>query len=292
MPLKATVETLDEIEDETQKTLYKETQVKGLDGKPKTVFALELEGADAHPAVMALRNAHERQKTETAKAKARVAELEAKAVDLPEEFSVEEWTRLKAVDEEYKKNPGNPENKKIHEVEVQNIKAMHEQQIARLKAKSDNDLKAANDAHNVTKEALRSRVVGDDLTKALVEAGIDKKFLRAAKALLEKSVKVVEENGTLVATVTTDLTDMPIDQFVPQWAQSDEGKAFVTPATGSGAQGSDGVKNSFTSNPYAKGTWNMTQQVAIFKQDAAKADRMAKAAGHASAIAARLENAK
>jgi hypothetical protein len=172
---------------------------------------------------------------------------------------------------------------------------MHEQKLANLAKKAEADLKAERDSHVATKSSLRNRVVGDDLTKALVEAGVDKKFLNATRALLEKSVKVIEEGGKMTAVFETDLGEQPIDQFVPQWAQSDVGKHFLVPATGGGASGSDGkgsVGGSLANNPFAKMSWNMTAQSALYRSDPAKADRLAKSAGHLGAIGAKLVNAK
>jgi len=297
MPFKAIVDSLDEIEDEAHRGFYKETKIKGADGKEKTLFAFDLEGVDGHPAVTALKNAHERQKAETAKAKARVAELETKVVDLPDGFTVEELNRLQAVDEEVKKNANDPDKKKIHDAEVQSVKAMYEQKLAQVVKPGEAALKAEREAHAATKASLRARVVGDDLTKALVEAGVDKKYLAATRALLEKSVKVVEEGGKMAAMFETDLGEQPIEQFVPQWAQSDVGKHFLVPAQGSGAQGSEsgsGRKDStnLANNPYSKAAWNMTNQAQVFKADKAKADRLAKSAGHADALSAKMELAK
>jgi hypothetical protein len=124
---------------------------------------------------------------------------------------------------------------------------------------------------------------------------VDKKFLAAAKALLERSVKVHEENGTMTAMFETDLGEQPIDQFIPQWAQSDAGKHFLVPAHGGGAAGSDGNRNNagqFTNNPWAKSSWNMTQQAQVFSKDPGKADRWAKAAGHPQALGAKQADAK
>jgi hypothetical protein len=293
MPFKAVINNLDDIE-EAVREFYKEAKIKGADGKEVTVFAFDLDGINDHPAVGALKNAHERQKAETAKAKARVAELETKHVDIPEGFTPEEWSRLQAVDEEYKKNANDPDKKKIHEAEIQSVKAMYEQRITGITRKAEADLAAEKTAHTATKGSLRGRVVGDDLTRALAEAGVDKKFLPAARALLEKSVKVLEENGTMSAVFETDLGEQPIGQFIPQWAQSDTGKHFLVPASGGGAQGFDGPKlaAALANNPFAKNTWNMTQQALLVKADPAKADRLAKLAGHAAAIGAKQPNAK
>jgi hypothetical protein len=144
-----------------------------------------------------------------------------------------------------------------------------------------------------TKAALRARVVGDDLTRALIENGIDKRYLRGAQALLERSLKVKEENGKMIAVVETDLGETPINEFVPQWVQSEEGKLYVPPARGSDAPGSTGSgKGLIDNNPWTAQHWNSTAQGQIYKADQARATRLAQAAGHSGPIGARIENAK
>lgn len=293
--MKGVVETLDEIEDEGQRELYKEVTIKGLDGKAKKQFELQIEGAAeaTFSWVMPLRNAHDRSKSENATLKAKVAEFEGRP-EVPSDFAIEEWTRLKSVDEEVKKGT-DPENKRAHEAEVQSIKAMHEQALNRTKTKAENDLKAKDALIAKLESALRQRVVWDDLTKALVENGVDKKYLRGARALLERSVKVRGEGGDMSAYVETDLGETPIIDFVPQWVQSEEGKLYATPARGSDASGSDlrgKGPGSLDSNPWAKASWNATLQAQVWKADAAKADRLAKNAGHRAAVGARVDDAK
>jgi hypothetical protein len=97
----------------------------------------------------------------------------------------------------------------------------------------------------------------------------------------------------MTAWFETDLGEQPIAQFVPQWAQSDAGKPFIIPASGGGASGGDSRNSTnLTGNPWAKGQWNMTQQGQIMIKDPARADRLAKSAGHAAAAGARMENAR
>jgi len=45
-------------------------------------------------------------------------------------------------------------------------------------------------------------------------------------------------------------------------------------------------------NPWSKQHWNLTHQGSIYKQDQAKAMRLAQAAGHKDALSARIANAK
>ncbi len=291
--LKAVLDSLDDT-DEALREFYKKVTVKGTDGKVREQYELDTEGTDNLSAFAPLKNAHERVKAELIAAKTKLTELETKHIDVPEDFTAEEWNRLKAVDETVKKNPDDPEKKKQHEAEVQSIKAMHDQTIARIKAKSEKELADEKAAHAATKSSLRARVVGDDLRKALIEAGARKEYIKAAQAMLERSIKVKEENGNLIAMVDTDLGEVPIDQFIPQWANSEEGKNFITQARGSDAPGggSGPNKGSLDANPWAKQSWNQTVQGQVLRQDAAKADRLAKTAGHKGATGARLEDAK
>jgi len=296
MTLKAVFDTIDDLDDDAIKNLYKQVTVKGTDGKEKQVYALDIEGGDALPFVAPLRNAHERQKAENQTLRTKVQELEGKVVNLPDNFSQEEWDRLIALDNEIKKGPlDDPEKKKQHEAEVQSIKTMHEQALDRIRKKSEADLKAERDAHAQTKAVLRNRVVGDDLTKALVENGVDKRYLPMARAFLEKSVKVKEDNANLIAVVETDLGETPIAEFVPQWVQSEQGKLVVPQATGSGATGAGGNSGGGrldSTNPWTFAHWNATQQGQIYKVDQSRADRLAQAAGHKNVATARRDRAK
>jgi len=90
MALKAIVEKLDDVE-EAHRGLYIEK-----DGK----FALDLEETSTrdHPFVTALKNALDRTKATLADIKTKFEALEAFKKTVPEEFTADEWARLKAVD--------------------------------------------------------------------------------------------------------------------------------------------------------------------------------------------------
>jgi hypothetical protein len=50
--------------------------------------------------------------------------------------------------------------------------------------------------------------------------------------------------------------------------------------------------NDAPANPWSKQHWNLTRQGQIYRQDQAKANRLAQAAGHKDALSACRENAK
>lgn len=293
MALKAVIESLDDVE-ENLREFYKEITFKDKEGKAKTVLALDLEAVDSHPGIATLRNAFERVKADLAKNKTDLAEVKAKVEGLPEDFSVDEFTRLKAFETEAKKgDDGDPEKKRAREAEIQSLKNMHTQQLAAITKKVET-VTAEKDAVIAKKdETIRKLLVEEGLTKALATAGVKPELAKAAKAMLGRSVKVVESDGDQAAVVETDMGQVPVEEFVTQWAKSDEGKHFVEPPKGGGAEGSGGGGGgSKEPNPFGKAHWNMTAQGKLMAADAAKADRLAKAAGHKDAVSAKQADAK
>ncbi len=121
----------------------------------------------------------------------------------------------------------------------------------------------------------QQRLIDDELTKALVSAGIGREFVPATRAMLAPMVKCIpEERPQYRVVADTDLGEQPVAAFVERWARSDEGKPFVR---GAGATGSNGGRNE--PNPFSADAWNVTEQGQVVKADAAKAERLAKAAG-------------
>lgn len=119
------------------------------------------------------------------------------------------------------------------------------------------------------------RMIDDELTKALVSAGIGREFVPATRAMLAPMVKCIREERPQYRVVAdTDLGEQPVAAFVERWAKSDEGKPFVR---GAGATGSSGGR--IEPNPFSADNWNVTEQGRIAKNDPTKAERLAKAAG-------------
>ncbi|WP_182086949.1 hypothetical protein [Aureimonas sp. ME7] len=136
----------------------------------------------------------------------------------------------------------------------------------------------------VQKDTFISKLLVDDgLTKALIEAGVGKEYLKAAKAMLKDSVKILHEDGTYRAVVETDMGEDDVGKFVQNWSQSDEGKVFISKPTGGDAKGGDGQR--FGDNPFdTKGGTvkpNLTKAQELIASNPEKARQMAKAVGHA-----------
>lgn len=271
MALKSIVDDLADVP-EALHGEYKEQKIGD-----KTVFVLDVEGVDAHPVVVNLKTAHERQKQANKTLTTDLNAAKARLEGLPEEFNAEEYERLVAAAEG--KDGPKPDEQ---------VARVREQ----LERKHSTELGKKDDRIKVLEGVINRTLVDDGLNSALDAAGIDPKFKKAARAQLKETglIKLVEEDGQFSAIVDTDMGPMPLDKYVADWASGDEGKVFVSPAKLDDAPGSRhnrGTEN----NPYAKDRWNKTEQGRLMQTDRNKAERLARAAGFkdlAAANAARL----
>ena len=238
----------------------------------KTVFVLDVEGVDAHPTVVNLKTAHERQKQANKTLTTDLNAAKARLEGLPEEFNAEEYERLVAA-------AAGKDGPKPDE-QVARVRDQLERKHAAELGKKDDRIKSLEGVINRT-------LVDDGLNSALDAAGIDPKFKRAARATLKETglIKLVEEDGQFSAIVDTDMGPMPLDKYVADWAAGDEGKVFVAPAKLDDAPGSHRNRNTEI-NPYAKDRWNKTEQGRLMMTDRNKAERLARAAGFKDLAAA------
>lgn len=263
MPLKAILESLDEIEDEGAKALYVEQ-----DGK----FVLDVDDTvEQLPRIASLRNAYTREKEQRKAVAERAKALEAKYGNLPEDFDPSELDTLREAAEAAKASgaKGGEQAAKVRE---------------QLEKKFTVELQKAETEKDELRGQLRRLIVDGGLDKALDAAGIAQKFKPAARALLKERGLVKLDDG-FEAIVETDMGPTPVAQFVRDWAASDEGRAFVAEPVGAGANGSSRGKLG-EPNPYSKAHWNKTNQGQMLRNDPAKAERLAKAAGFADITAA------
>lgn len=86
--------------------------------------------------------------------------------------------------------------------------------------------------------ALTQHLIDAGLTDALAKAGVAPHYLNAAKAMFKGQAALKAENGQYQALIG----EKPIADAIKAWAQTDEGKHFVSaPAnTGGGASGGQG----------------------------------------------------
>jgi hypothetical protein len=270
---------LDSIEDLDDNIASEYTKKKVGD---KEVYVLDVTDFSMHPEATALKVALERQKADNKTLKTEKATLEAKLKDFPEEFTVDEWQRLLALDVDDETEDGKKKKKEIEDARLAAARKQFETTIANLK-KEKEELQGKYDT-DIGKE--RTGRAGDradtQLSESLTKAGVRPGLLNAAKRMLKDNVKhEVEEDGTLRVFVSTDLGEQEIASYVENWAKSDEGKEFVAPASGGGAEGGGKSQSTTVSgdNPFTPGAWNKTAQGALFKTDRNKAERLAKTAG-------------
>lgn len=247
------------------------------DGK----FFLDIEDdIRAHPKGAALKAALDRTKQEKQTAIDKLTEVEAKLADLPDDFDAEKYAtemdELAKLRKAKKKNDDGTGDDDDGD-DKQQVKRLYEQRIANIEAKhvTERDKLAAEKA-DLEKEI--ERLVGDEgLTKALVAAGVEKKLLPGATALLRRSVKVKRDDTGWNAIVETDIGESSLDDFVSNWAQSDEGSIYMAKPNGGGAPGSDGQR--LGENPFDQKAPNMTRQQAIIASNPERARALASAAG-------------
>ncbi|MGA0604874.1 hypothetical protein ACO2Q0_02650 [Phenylobacterium sp. VNQ135] len=261
MALKAKVESLDGIDASLHDHYVEQSGA----------FVLQIEGIREHPETTALRNALERVRREKTELSDKLTAAEGRLEGLPDDFDADQYEELKVRAE----GGGGGDA----DEQVQRVKDQYDRKIANLEAKHQREVsKLQGDVQ--TKDSLIQRSITDaQLTAAMDEANIDPKHKRMLAPYLKSlgKVKVLDEDGQLVAVVETDMGEVPISKFVADWAGSDAGKEYVSKATGLDSKGSDGRR--IEGNPFAKANWNKTEQGRMITADRAKAERLAKAAG-------------
>lgn len=272
MALKAVIDSIDDL-DEVLRNEYTEK-----DGK----FYLSVENIDNHPQVVALKNAHERTKTEKTQLKTQLDTITAKYKDVPEEFTADEWHRLLALDGI---DPNDPDARKKRKDKADealtNLRKQYETQIANLNTKYATDIEAEK-AKTEGERTLRAKDRADlELDKAMDKANIAPAFRPAVRALHRDQLKhEVGEEGDIRVFVPTNLGEVDPATFMQNWAQSDDGKIYVNLPAGPAAKGPGGGVQNTAGNPFASQSWNKTQQAAL-RNDMAKGERLARAAGFA-----------
>lgn len=103
-------------------------------------------------------------------------------------------------------------------------------------------------------------LVDNGLTSELVKAGVTPALMPAVKALLAGQVQVKVDGDSRKAVVG----DKDLSAFVTEWATGPEGKHFVAAPANSGGGATGGKEGSGAINPFAKATFNLTEQGKIF----------------------------
>lgn len=209
MALKAVVTDIEDVEEK-----YRDLYEEDADGN----HVLQISGVDDHPEVKNLRSAYDKEKDKRKRLSTEAEDLRRLKEKLPEDFDSDQWEELK------RKAERSGDDQKVRQVQQEYEKKLRE----------------AQEEVTSLKDKLRRSSVERDLSQALEAAGVTSPALkRGATALLISQVKVDEDGNTVM---DTRMGPKPVAEAVKQWAATDEGKDYVSPAKGSGASGSGGRK--------------------------------------------------
>lgn len=268
---------------EAPESMRDEYQQKEIGGK--SVFVLNVEGVDDHPAVVNLKSAFERIKADKQTLSRELSEAKAKASGLPDDFDADEWDRLRSEDEARRNDPGGNDTRAQIDAAVSAAKAGFDKSLLRAKKDAEAAI-AERDAKIAALEGeLNAGLVGGGLRQALLNIGVKKGLIDAAAAKFEREVEVVVEDGKRVARMKPEFGGGDVESYFKNWANSDESKDFIDPARGDDESGSRSNR-SVTDNPFSGKSWSKTAQAAVLRADRGKAERLAKAAGFKSLEAA------
>lgn len=158
-------------------------------------------------------------------------------------------------------------NFEIDPEDYQRLKEENEELQGKVAEANKAAKKAGEDAQKALKQAeaegsaVRQLLVENGLNEALTKAGVKPEYLKAAKAMFAKDVQVIADGENRVAKVG----DKALTDFVSEWAQTDEGKHFVTAPANSGGGAGAGKGGSFTPNKKAS-EMNAGEKAAFIKE--------------------------
>jgi len=142
----------------------------------------------------------------------------------------------------------------------------------------ERDLAAAQERAEAAEARLERLIVDSALTSGISEVKVAHPYGTAVKAMFRDKVKVVEgDDGAPVAIIEGEYGEMPVGKFLKEWAQSDEGKAFIEadPNSGGGTRKTGGGGGKLK-NPWSKEHWSEREQVRIYREQGREvAQRMA-----------------
>jgi len=155
--------------------------------------------------------------------------------------------------------------------------------VDKIKANARKPLERERDEIAKERDQLRnqlnSMVVDNALNAALSEIQVQGPYHKYLHQAFKSMVKVDhDDDGNPTAMIEGEYGEQPVNKYLKDWVQTDEGRAFVVGNNGSGAPGS---KQSYAKgpNPWMTDQWNTTEQARIAREEPEKAKKMATAAG-------------
>lgn len=250
MKLKAILESIDDLDD----------AVKPFYTQKGDSYVLNVEGYDDHPDVKGMKASLATVRSEKKALETENGQLKDKYAGLPEDFSVDEYNRLKD-------SGGGDINQKLAD------------QRARLTQEKDTAVKKVETERDSYKSRVEKLASENAVNAALSEANITNPAMaKAVRAMFQSQVKVDYEGDDAIVTID----NLPVADKIKAWAGTDEGKYFVAaPANGGGGGGNNqpGSGNNAKDNPWSKEGFNLTKQAEMLKNDPEKAAQLKAAAG-------------
>lgn len=136
------------------------------------------------------------------------------------------------------------------------------------KPKLDAEIERANKLQ----ERLDKLLIDGGLQSALTEAGVAPHFIKPVLLMLKNEHSfAIKDDAALV-------DGQSIGEFVANWAKGESAKYYLAaPDNGGGNAGTNGKKQA--DNPWAKGSFNLTEQGRITRENPALADKLKAQAG-------------
>ena len=164
----------------------------------------------------------------------------------------------------------------------QELKQAHEkwqretaQQIEKVQTEAQTQLKQLQEEN----ERLRNSVIDDRLKVALANVGVTKEsLLKGAYRILRDQIKFDDENQPVY--VLDEYSSVPLKEGVLKWSQTDEAKDYISAqVNGGGGATTTGPRRNGITNPWAKDSWNLTQQGQLIRTNPELAKSLQNAAG-------------
>lgn len=267
--LAATVDSIDELPEAIQAEY-----TQGADGK----FHLQVTGMKPEGDVGRLQAALTKERTDHAALKTRISTIfgERKFEDI--QADLDRLPELEAAAE------GKLDDDKINAIVEGRVKtriAPVERDLAAARA----DLATRDETIGELTAKDRTRTIHDAARVAATAAKMLPEAVDDFLLLADKIFEVRDDDGKVVVKDQVGYTP-GIEPSVLLTDLTTKRPHWWGPSTGGGAGGQRGATGGAT-NPFTHANWNMTEQGKLINTDPAKADQLAKAAGHADALTAR-----
>lgn len=210
MPLKAEVENLDEVP-EALRGEYEEKKDGG-------GFRLRIEGVEFPDQVAGLKSAFEKEKEERRRAKKELDALREKFGDIDLDKAREALEYRAQLEQQEAEKKG--EWEKLREKMAQTHRTELEKIGGEVKKRDG---------------FIERLLVDNGLTEAITKVGVRDEYRAAVKALLlTRKPKVVQDGEDYRAFFSTDMGEVPLTDYVLEWAKQAEAEPFIVASGASG----------------------------------------------------------